>query len=474
MLSVPLLAEMVLSRRKEGIDLNNRVRIEIHTSSFRATRGYTCIGCVADEVCFWATSEEGSANPDTEVLAALRPSLATVPNALLICISSPYAERGEMWKQYRQNWGQDNPDILCWQSSSRDMNPTLSALTVKMAYVRDAASARAEYGGEFRDDVETFLSMEQLEPRVVAGRKELPYRSDLSYVAFADPSGGRSDSFVLGIAHLESVRRSWTVCANQAPFSPEAAVQELAAICAAYKIREVTGDAYGGEWARESFARWGINYRLSDKNRSELYLAFLPGLMSDQVVLLDHGRLLNQLCSLERRTARSGRDSIDHPIGSHDDCANAACGVLTLILEHNITHVLGIIELHREIAEGKRPIPGTKPVSVSGYRRPECPPCVLGKNADGSKMEGHATRYSPTGQILCDCGSVDGILSPVADNHCPNYPGAHDFVTTGGVVRCRHCGNQKDLRPMQAFNGISRAQLKAGSLRAMGQFVLRG
>ena len=69
MLSVPLLAEMVLSRRTESIDLNNHVRIEIHTSSYKATRGYTLVGCVADEVCFWST-EEGSANPDVEVLNA--------------------------------------------------------------------------------------------------------------------------------------------------------------------------------------------------------------------------------------------------------------------------------------------------------------------------------------------------------------------------------------------------------------------
>ena len=51
MLSVPLLAEMVLSRRTESIDLNNHIRIEIHTSSYKATRGYTIVGCVADEVC---------------------------------------------------------------------------------------------------------------------------------------------------------------------------------------------------------------------------------------------------------------------------------------------------------------------------------------------------------------------------------------------------------------------------------------
>jgi hypothetical protein len=37
-----------------------------------------------------------------------------------------------------------------------------------------------------------------------------------------------------------------------------------------------------------------------------------------------------QLLGLERRTARGGRDSIDHAPGAHDDIANAAAGALTL------------------------------------------------------------------------------------------------------------------------------------------------
>ena len=34
------------------------------------------------------------------------------------------------------------------------------------------------------------------------------------------------------------------------------------------------------------------------------------------------------MCALERRTARSGKDSIDHPPGGHDDVINAAAGAL--------------------------------------------------------------------------------------------------------------------------------------------------
>jgi len=46
--------------------------------------------------------------------------------------------------------------------------------------------------------------------------------------------------------------------------------------------------------------------------------------------LLDVPRLASQLCGLERRTARGGKDSIDHGPGAHDDLANAAAGALLL------------------------------------------------------------------------------------------------------------------------------------------------
>ncbi len=47
-----------------------------------------------------------------------------------------------------------------------------------------------------------------------------------------------------------------------------------------------------------------------------------------RVELLEHPRLSAQLVGLERRTARSGKDSIDHAPGGHDDLANAVAGVL--------------------------------------------------------------------------------------------------------------------------------------------------
>ena len=174
-LSIPMLAPMVRTKLKESIELNNRIKIEIHTSSFRAVRGYTVVAAILDELAFWR--DESSANPDSEVLTALRPAMATVPNGLLLGVSSPYAKRGELWNNYREHHGQPGSEVLVWKASSREMNPTLNPLTIATAYARDGASARAEYGGEFRDVIESFISVDAVESCVIAGRREVPFNS---------------------------------------------------------------------------------------------------------------------------------------------------------------------------------------------------------------------------------------------------------------------------------------------------------
>jgi hypothetical protein len=48
--------------------------------------------------------------------------------------------------------------------------------------------------------------------------------------------------------------------------------------------------------------------------------------------LLDLPRLTAELCGLERRTARGGKDSIDHAPGAHDDTANSVAGAALLAI----------------------------------------------------------------------------------------------------------------------------------------------
>src|SRR5689334_10163551 len=66
----------------------------------------------------------------------------------------------------------------------------------------------------------------------------------------------------------------------------------------------------------------------AEKPKSELYRDLLPLINSGAVEILDNERLIAQLVSLERRTARGGKESIDHAPGAHDDVANAVAGAL--------------------------------------------------------------------------------------------------------------------------------------------------
>jgi len=108
-------------------------------------------------------------------------------------------------------------------------------------------------------------------------------------------------------------------------------VAEFAAVLASYGLSEVTGDRYAGEWPSERFIEHGISYIAAEQPKSQIYCEFLPLLNGGQVELLDNARLIAQLCSLERRTARAARDSVDHPPGGHDDIINSVAGALVAV-----------------------------------------------------------------------------------------------------------------------------------------------
>jgi hypothetical protein len=284
---------------------------------------------LADELAFWR--DDASANPDAEVLAALRPGLSNLPGTLLLLASSPYAKRGELYRAFREHWGRDDSRVLVWRGASLEMNSVLDPSIVERAYEDDPASAAAEYGAEFRNDIAAFVSREVVEACTAPGRHELPPLPGITYRAFVDPSGGSSDSMTLAIGHhhdgnaiVDAIRE------RKPPFSPEAVVEDFCATMKAYRIATVTGDRYAGEWPREQFRKQGIAYELSEKPKSDLYRDLLPLLNSGKVELLDIKQLATQLCGLERRTARGGRDSIDHAPAAHDDIANAVAGLVGL------------------------------------------------------------------------------------------------------------------------------------------------
>ena len=326
----PILKQLIANRTADTLELTNGITIEVRAASFRRLRGPTYVAVIADEAAFWY-SDEFSSNADTEILNAVRPGLATTGGPLVIA-SSPYAKRGVLWETHRKHYGKDgDPLILVAQGTSRDFNPTLPQSVVDRAMERDRAAASAEYLAQFRADIETFIAYEVVQA-CVGDHVEMAPISAHRYAAFVGPSGGSADSFTLAVSHRDGERIVVDATREvRPPFSPEAVIDDFAVLLKTYRISKVSGDRYAGEFPRELFRKRGIAYQCSEKPKSDLFRDMLPLLNSGRIVLPKSDRLVNQLCGLERRTARSGKDSIDHGPGGHDDLANSVAGVADLV-----------------------------------------------------------------------------------------------------------------------------------------------
>jgi hypothetical protein len=329
----PMLSQLVVRETDDTLELSNSVITEITTASFRTSRGYSVAAVICDELAFWMADED-SANPADEIIESLRPAMATLPGALLMVATSPYSRRGPVYQTWKTHYGKTDDPILVWKAPTRRMNPAMPQAIIDRALERDPASASAEYMAEFRSDIESYIAAEVVEAAIVPDRHELP-PGGFSYAAFVDPSGGSADSMTMAIGHKEYEAKIGVIDAIREvrpPFSPESVVEEFAQLLHRYGITEITGDRYAGEWPREAFRNHGIDYTPSEHSKSDLYRDLLPILNSRQAELPDHPRLQSQLVTLERRTARGGRDSIDHPPGAHDDVANAVAGVLVRLM----------------------------------------------------------------------------------------------------------------------------------------------
>jgi hypothetical protein len=270
--NIELLKPLIVDRTAETITLSNRVVIQVNTASFRSTRGYSFAGVLADEVAFWR-NEETSVNPDSEIMRAIRPGLATLPGAMLVMASSPYAKRGELYLGFRRYWGDEAADVLCWKAATLTMNPALNPQVVAREYEKDPQSARAEYGAEFRDDLADYVSPEAVGAVTASDRRELPLIPGVVYGAFVDPSGGGSDAMTLAIGHRDEAR---DVCVLdvvrevQPPLRPEATVADFAAVLRQYGVSRIKGDRYGGAWVQARFAEHGVELEQSAKPKSDI------------------------------------------------------------------------------------------------------------------------------------------------------------------------------------------------------------
>ncbi|HEY8098732.1 MAG TPA: hypothetical protein VIE65_21915 [Methylobacter sp.] len=339
----PMLKPMVQRRTADTIEFDTGADLVIQAANFRSVRGASSPLVVIDELAYLMPSESGAAMSDTELLNALSPSLSNL-NGMMVCLTTLGGKRGEAYARDQKYGDNHDPKILVIRQPTRVMNPSLPQKVVDRAFERDAIIAAAEFGSiegglQFRPDLAGYIDRDKILGLVSPGLDEIPPWPGTTYFGFCDPSGGSGqDSFVLAISHArdDGVTVLDKIVEHRPPFNPSDVVKSLAEVCKAYSVGRIQSDRYAGAWPEEQWKLNNIYCDFSELSKSEIYVQVLPQFNTGNIRLLDNKRLVAQLSSLERRTARgTGRDVVDHPTGGHDDVANSACGALLAATQYN-------------------------------------------------------------------------------------------------------------------------------------------
>jgi hypothetical protein len=225
--------------------------------------------------------------------------------------------------------------IVFLQGASELLNPLSDRRIIEEAYAADAAVARAEYGGEFREDISAYLPNDIIDAALCPGERSRSRLLEYAYVGFVDAAGGGAggDAMTCAVAHQDERGRLFVdqLVAVDGPFDVETAVSRCALVLKAFGLVTAQADRYAGQWPAQAFQRHGINLLPCELTRSQIYSETAPLFMGRLVSLIDDPRLEVELRGLERSPKSGGRpDSIDHGRGAHDDRINAVCGALWL------------------------------------------------------------------------------------------------------------------------------------------------
>ena len=250
----------------------------------------------------------------------------------MVVLSSPYRRAGLLHALHRDHFGQDSDDTLVVQGPSIAFNPTLDLRAIEAARAADPQGALAEWDGQFRSDIAQFLDDASIDAAIVHGRPlELPPRGGVRYFAYTDPSAGRHDAYTICVGHRDGDKIvADLVRGRKPPFDPAAVTKEYVVLARAYGCTTITSDNFAGEWHVSAVSGAGAVHARSELPASGLYLEGLPAFTRGLIEIPDSPQLVRELRLLERRVARSGKDSVGHGVGGSDDYANALFGMVYL------------------------------------------------------------------------------------------------------------------------------------------------
>lgn len=323
--SSEILSAKIKRVRGNEVELKNGIIIGCYPCSRVSVRGRSAVAIICDEICFWR-NEVTSIHNDEEVLAALRPSMASFSSSKLIKISTPNIKRGVVYEELQRR-GELDYDV--WHLTTQELNPTVSDEFLEAERKRSPEDFNREYLAQFVDSVTALIDPELLARCVINGRRELPPVPGMPYAAAIDAGFRRSD-FGMAIAHrtdegliLVDCVPFWTG-SKHAPLGFQWVCGQVAGILRQFGINVLKGDQYCAVAIKEEFLKLGISYdevTFSRTIRAQIFNNLLHLIVQGLIELPDHPELLRQLRSLEIHRSTDGSIDVRPAYGQKDDLA---------------------------------------------------------------------------------------------------------------------------------------------------------
>ncbi len=308
-----------------GIELVGRpIAFKVYTASVSGVSGFTGILVICDEVAKWKDSDTG-ANPATEVLASVRPTIATQPAALIILSSSPLGLDDGHAKAFAAG---DTAHQLTAYAPTWEANPTISEEQTR----RDEPDERIwsrEYAA-----IPQAAKLAAFDAAAVArafdpltdGGERLGQRFGV-----IDASSGKKDAFTFAVCGWRMVAGARRLVVEHVDgfedrfYETTGGERIVSAVARAMRDRgvvEVFGDQRESLMIASAFARHGLRFRelpWTSTTKERAVATVRRWLADGALVLPAHTKLRSELLSFEERTTPNGGFTFGARGSGHDD-----------------------------------------------------------------------------------------------------------------------------------------------------------
>lgn len=332
------------------------IGFRVQACNVAAVSGWTSILIVADEVAKYRDADTG-ANPATEVLAALRPTMATQPLARIFLISSPLGPDDAHARAFDAG---DSEFQLTAFAESWVANPTLTEEDTRRLEPDPKLHAR-EYGAKPSQAVSSAFEADQ----VLAAIGPVSIAPVPPPLLLLDASAGKGDSFVWALAQRfmadgrERIRvggMSGFEGRFHASWTSDRAIEWLATSArkTAY-VQSAVGDGYSDYFLIPALQKHGINYTtLPWSNESKVAaVGRVRQWLRDGVLVVEPGpeaeKWKAEMIAFREKLTASGFTTFGARHGGHDDR-------VALILNLAMADIAGMLPSARGVAAPPPPI----------------------------------------------------------------------------------------------------------------------